>query len=178
MHDAPSQTMHAVNHVEELTTAAFAAATAIPQVEPENATPVEVSALETRDQEAVRATETAVFEEPLRPVAEIESTASEESSPVPEPASYSVPEETPREAQTVTRTFAPSTVELPPDLQQVESDPDKIRAVREGAPEEELEPRPRRARPTSARVNDEPLVQVETGAPSVQPADSPANAPH
>lgn len=166
-----------MSHVEEITTAAFAAATAIPQVEPEAAAPAEVSALETPDQDATRATEPAPFEEPLRPVAEFESTASQEPFPVSAPAPNSV-EDTMRESQTVSRPFVPSTVELPPDLEQVESDPDKISAVREQEPGEEPEARPRRARPAPPPANDEPLVQVETGEPSAHTAESPANASH
>jgi len=57
----------------------------------------------------------------------------------------------------------PVKIDWPSDLQQVESDPEKVRDVQQQAVREEPAPRPRRARPQAPRVNDEPLVQVETG---------------
>ena len=54
-----------------------------------------------------------------------------------------------------------STLKLdwPSDLVQIETDPEKVRAV---VVEEEVAPRPRRVRAVAAPVADEPLVQVET----------------
>jgi len=176
LRDAPAQALHPATHVEELTTAALAAAAAMPQVEPEPAVPLEVSALETRDQEEARATEAVVFEEPLRPAAELESTALQEPVPAPVPVPDEVAEDArSRESQAVSQTFVPATIELPSDLEQVESNPEKIRAVAVPEPEEEFSPRPKRVRPSSTPLNEEPLVQVETDGSS--PADSPANAP-
>ncbi len=179
VHDAPSQGTHAVSHVEELTTAALAAAAAMPQVEPEPTTPAEVSALETRDQEVAGAIEPPAHEEPLRPVAELEPKVWEEPLPSAAPAPPAVPEDTLyREPPTVSHAIAPAPVDLPSDLQQVESNPDKIRAVGQEESEEEPSARPKRVRPTMPPVTEEPLVQVETGESPARAEDSPANAPH
>lgn len=64
--------------------------------------------------------------------------------------------------------FAPAVppkIEWPPDLQQVESDPEKVKAAEQGVAQEEPAPRPKRVRPPQAPVIEEPLVQVETGQP-------------
>lgn len=61
--------------------------------------------------------------------------------------------------------YAPATpvkIEWPSDLQQVESDPEKIRSVQQEAVEEAPAPRPRRVRQPSQPVSEEPLVQIET----------------
>jgi hypothetical protein len=58
----------------------------------------------------------------------------------------------------------PVRMEWPSDLQQVESDPTKIQAIRHETVQEQPAPRPKRVRPTSSPVNEEPLVQIETGA--------------
>jgi len=54
-------------------------------------------------------------------------------------------------------------MEWPSDLQQVESDPAKVQAIRHDAVQEQPAPRAKRARPTTAPVAEEPLVQIETG---------------
>ena len=103
--------------------------------------------------------------------------APEEPLPVTAPAPHAMPEgAASRESQLIAPTFVASAVELPSGLEQIESDPEKIRAVSGHAPEEEAERQPRRVRPTVPPVSEEPLVQVETGGASG--ADRPANAPH
>lgn len=58
----------------------------------------------------------------------------------------------------------PVKIDWPSDLQQVESDPDKIKSVQEETVREQPAPRPRRPRPQAPRASDEPLVQIETGS--------------
>jgi len=58
---------------------------------------------------------------------------------------------------------APVKLEWSSDLQQVESDPDRVRAAQQVVPAEPPAPRPKRVRPQSAPVVEEPLVQIETG---------------
>ena len=58
---------------------------------------------------------------------------------------------------------APVKIEWPSDLQQVESDPEKVRTAQERVVEEEAAPRPKRVRQPLPPVDDGPLVQVETG---------------
>ena len=55
----------------------------------------------------------------------------------------------------------PVNIEWPPELKQVESDPQKIGSVQQ-AVQEAPAPRPRRVRPPSQPVSEEPLVQIET----------------
>lgn len=57
----------------------------------------------------------------------------------------------------------PIQIEWPSDLQQVESDPDKIRAAEQEGAQQQSASRPKRVRPPQAPASDEPLVQVETG---------------
>jgi len=57
---------------------------------------------------------------------------------------------------------APVKIEWPPDLQQVESDPEKIRSLQQEPVPEASEPRPRRVRQVTQPVSEEPLVQIET----------------
>jgi ribonuclease E len=161
-------------HVEELTAAAIAAAAAVPQVEPEPAAPVEVSALEAPGR-AETVPEAATFEaEPLRPLPDFAPDASEESEPAPAP--FEAQTEAPRVSLDVLPSFTPSNIGFSSDLQQVESDPEKIRAVEQQEPEE-VAPRTRRVRPTLPPVDDEPLVQVETGEASERAAESATSAP-
>jgi len=56
----------------------------------------------------------------------------------------------------------PLKIEWPADLVQVESNPDKIRAAEEPQVEEEPAPRPKRVRPVTPPVSEEPLIQIET----------------
>lgn len=88
------------------------------------------------------------------------------SSPVaPAPApSYAVP-------------AVPVKLEWPSDLQQVESDPDKIRAVEQQAPQEQAAPRPKRVRQPLPPVKDEPLVQIETDKSGTESAGAGEKTP-
>jgi len=175
-HEAPLPVVQPQTHVEELTAAALAAAAAIPQVEPEPAAPAEVSALEAPDRAAH---ERAVLEEEaLRPLPDFEpSPIIAEPAPPSAPAQLQVPQTGAlRESHEVASSFRPSSIELPSGLQQVESDPEKIRAI-EQEEAEDVAPRPRRVRPTPPPVNDEPLVQVETAESSTHAAEATPTAP-
>jgi hypothetical protein len=66
----------------------------------------------------------------------------------------------------------PLRFELPTELQQVESDPEKVRAAEQHEGKDE-ESRPRRVRPVAKPLSDEPLVQVETGESSAPGAGAP-----
>lgn len=175
LHEAPA--LQPATHIEEITAAAIAAAAAVPQVEPESAGPIEVSALEAPHH--LTAHETVAFEaEPLRPVPHFETPAPEEPAPVATPAPFEV---RPAETSAARReeslaSFAPPTIELPSDLQQVESNPEKVRVAEQQEPEDEA-PRPRRVRTTLPSVDDEPLVQVETGEPSAPAEENVITAP-
>jgi len=60
---------------------------------------------------------------------------------------------------------APVNIEWPSDLQQVESDPHKVAAFEQPEAEQQAPmPRPKRARQAAQPMDDEPLVQIETGA--------------
>jgi ribonuclease E len=70
--------------------------------------------------------------------------------------------------------YAPATpvkIDWPSDLQQVESDPDKIKAVQQEAPAQPAASRPRRVRQPATRAPEEPLVQIETGPGESQPGE-------
>lgn len=56
----------------------------------------------------------------------------------------------------------PVKIEWPSDLQQVESDPDKVRAAEQDVVQEQPTPRSKRVRSPQAPVSEEPLVQIET----------------
>lgn len=57
----------------------------------------------------------------------------------------------------------PVKIEWPVDLQQVESDPDKVRSAQQQFVEERpAGPRAKRVRQPLEPVSDEPLVQIET----------------
>jgi len=56
----------------------------------------------------------------------------------------------------------PVTIEWPSNLQQVESDPEKVRSLPQEPVQEATPPRPRRMLPPSQPVSEEPLVQIET----------------
>ena len=60
---------------------------------------------------------------------------------------------------------APVKIEWPAGLEQVESDPDKVRAADREMVQEQPMPRPKRVRSPQAPVIEEPLVQIETGQP-------------
>ena len=67
--------------------------------------------------------------------------------------------------------YAPATpvkIEWPSDLQQVESDPNKIQAVHQEPVQEHQAPRPKRVRPARPQVSEEPLVQIETDRTETQ----------
>jgi hypothetical protein len=79
--------------------------------------------------------------------------------------------ETPQPAPTPAADYAPPAplrIEMPSDLQQVESDPEKVRAVLLEPSREPATPRPRRVRPAPAPVVEEPLVQIETDRADAQ----------
>lgn len=57
----------------------------------------------------------------------------------------------------------PVKIEWPSDLQQVESDPEKVRTAQQPVADEEMAPRPKRVRQPLVPMDDAPLVQVETG---------------
>lgn len=58
----------------------------------------------------------------------------------------------------------PVKIEWPSDLQQVESDPDKVSAAERAPAEAPAAPRPRRLRkPAPSAGSEEPLEQIETG---------------
>lgn len=79
--------------------------------------------------------------------------------------------------------YAPATpvqIEWPSDLQQVESDPEKVQAILQAqtpAPRETAAPRPRRVRPPVEPVKEEPLVQIETGLAETQASGSGEKTP-
>jgi ribonuclease E len=56
----------------------------------------------------------------------------------------------------------PVKIEWPSNLQQVESDPEKIRLLQQEPVPQASEPRPRRVRQVTQPVSEEPLVQIET----------------
>jgi len=57
---------------------------------------------------------------------------------------------------------APVKIEWPADLQQVESDPEKVSTAQQEMDREPLVPRPKRVRHALDPVSEEPLVQIET----------------
>jgi ribonuclease E len=59
---------------------------------------------------------------------------------------------------------APVNIEWPSDLQQVESDPQKVVSEQPEAEQQAPMPRPKRARQVAQPMDDAPLVQIETGA--------------
>jgi ribonuclease E len=59
---------------------------------------------------------------------------------------------------------APVRIEWPSDLQQVESDPQKVASDQPEAEQQAPMPRPKRARQAAQPMDHEPLVQIETGA--------------
>ena len=72
---------------------------------------------------------------------------------------------------------APVKIEWPSDLQQVESDPEKIQAVEQQAPQVQPAPRPKRVRQPLPPVSEEPLVQIETDRTETQAAGSGEKTP-
>jgi ribonuclease E len=87
-----------------------------------------------------------------------------ETASQPEPASFETEKviEIPPPAAIPARPVAFEPIELPPDLELVETDPAKLRTVA-SEPVPPSAPRPPRVRPPLPPVNDEPLVQIETG---------------
>lgn len=165
--DGTTPSLPPATRIEEITAVAIAAASAIPQVEPEPAVPVEVSALEA----------------PHVPMTAQESLALESETPrsehvpeshAPEVRQFTVPDMPLEEARVLSEpapisqersegSAAPQ-FDLPSGLEQVESDPAKVRAA-EQEPNAEEETRPKRARPVLPPITEESLVQVETGQP-------------
>lgn len=72
---------------------------------------------------------------------------------------------------------APVKIEWPTDLQQVESDPDKVRAAEDDGGQEPAAPRQRRLRQPLPPLNEEPLVQIETGQSDAPTAGKEEKAP-
>jgi hypothetical protein len=107
-----------------------------------------------------------------------EAPAPEKPMPVATPVSFEEidPAEIPPAPQEDKASFTPFKVDLPSDLQQVESNPDKVHTAEQQEPEEETS-HPRRVRSTPPRVNDEPLVQVETGQSSPPAEESAITTP-
>ena len=92
--------------------------------------------------------------------------------PAPVPAARSTESASPVPATPTVRPVPPPVeLEWPSDLVQVESNPDRVKAAQQEAPQEESAPRQRRERPVRPPVVEEPLVQVETGHKS--PAEAP-----
>jgi ribonuclease E len=76
--------------------------------------------------------------------------------------------------------YAPATpvkIEWPADLQQVESDPDKVKATELEAAPESSAPRPKRVRQPLPPVSNEPLVQIETDRPEASGPGKEEKAP-
>lgn len=91
-----------------------------------------------------------------------------------------VPQPAPAPAPSPSAGYAPAAplrIEMPPDLQQVESDPEKVQAFAHEPAREPAAPRPRRVRPAPAPVIEEPLVQIETDRAAVQADDSGEKTP-
>lgn len=144
----------------EIAAAAIAAAATAPQAQPATSAPVEVSASGVETYQAPRPAPSAFKAEP-------------------EPVRTLPPRETiPVEAVPTGPGFAPAVppkIEWPSDLQQVESDPDKVRAAEQEGVEEQPAPRPKRVRPPQAPAIEEPLVQIETGQPETTAAGAEQN---
>jgi ribonuclease E len=71
----------------------------------------------------------------------------------------------------------PVKIEWPADLQQVESDPSKLQAFEQQAPQERTAPRPKRVRQPLPQIIDEPLVQIETDRSGTETAGAGEKAP-
>jgi len=83
------------------------------------------------------------------------------------------PHEVPAVAAASGPGFAPAEpirIEWSSDLQQVESDPEKVQAAATHVTEEVQAPRPKRVRHAPPPVDEGPLVQVETGRDEKTPA--------
>lgn len=174
--ETPTPALPPATRIEEIAAVAIAAASAVPQAEPEPAKPTEVSALEASSATTTPEAVTSFDFEPLRPVQEAES-----SMPDIDVPAVSAPEETPAlvvaaPSQERLPFSEPSKIELPSGLEQVESNPEKVRAV-ETQPDVEEELRPKRIRPTLPPPVEEPLVQVETGQSTASGPEETAPTP-
>ncbi len=170
----------------------------MPKVEPEPAGPVEVSALEAphhagdthepaapaeeralevADRASTTPAPDALEAEPLRPLPDFAPPVVEASEPPSAPTPFELPErELSPVARDVSPSFTPTSIVLPSGLEQVESNPEKIRAVVREEPVEKA-PRPRRVRPAPPPMDDHPLVQVETGEASARAAEGAGSIP-
>jgi ribonuclease E len=97
--------------------------------------------------------------------AEIEVTSPVERAPAltpaaPVPAERVIEPELPAPVMQAMPAALQSIV-LPPELELIETNPEKVRVVA-SKPEAPQPPRPSRVRPPLPPVNDEPLVQIET----------------
>ena len=170
--EAPATGLPPASHVEEITAAAIAAASAVPQAEPEPVAPVEVSALEAPNPALTGQETLALDSEPLQSARQPEPSIPDA---LPSPALTGIEDESRHEPASYHQRpdpVAPLQLELPSDLEQIESDPAKVRAV---AREQEIEeaPRPKRVRPIPPPVDEEPLVQVETGQAASADTENP-----
>ena len=163
----------AATHIEEIAAAAIAASAAMPQAEPESALPAEVSALETSGRAVSRDGAGGVDSEGLRPVPHREGSAPEAPFlPAEAPISTTLPAApSPGGAEGVA-VRPPMRFELPMDLEQVESDPQKVRAAEQHEAADD-ESRPKRVRPAPTPMGEETLVQVETAQSSAPGATTP-----
>jgi len=133
-----------VTPAAEIAAAAIAAAAA-PRAQPAATAPREISPSGTEAYKAPHPATPAFETGPVRPIPPQETSPAHAAPPGPG--------------------FAPAVppkIEWPPDLQQVESDPDKVRAAEQEVAEERPAPRPKRVRQAPSPVSEEPLVQVET----------------
>jgi hypothetical protein len=152
---------------------AIAASTAVPQSEPDSAVPAEVSALETADREASLPESHGLDSEALRLAPHDEAPAPEIPVP-PVEAQWVAPSPAAARGSATERetSRAPLQFELPTDLEQIESDPEKVRTAEQYEATDD-EPRAKRVRPVPKPVSDEPLVQVETDQAGAAGAGTP-----
>jgi hypothetical protein len=160
--------------IEEITAVAIAASTAMPQLEPDSAVPAEVSALEAADRAASLPEIQGLDSEGLRSAAHDEAPAPEMPRPPAEAQWVTASPAAPRGSAIGRETSrVPLHFELPTDLEQIESNPEKVRAAEQYEATDD-EPRAKRARPAPKPVSDEPLVQVETAQTGAPGAGTPS----
>jgi ribonuclease E len=72
---------------------------------------------------------------------------------------------------------APVSIEWPSDLQQIESDPQKVSSVQPEMDQQPTTPRPKRVRQTFQPAEEGPLVQIETDSADAAAGDSEGKTP-
>jgi ribonuclease E len=147
-HELPTAEPVATTHLDSIAAAARAAESAAPASTPYQSPPPD-SSFETEQVREFQPQETATLVAP--------------AMAVPPRAGYAP--------------AAPVKIEWPADLQQVESNPDKIREAQAEPVSEPTAPRPRRVRQPAPQVAEEPLVQIETGASEAKTAGSGEKTP-